>query len=329
VSTTARLRPARPARRAAAAAGTAPPRLACSVAVPGFALPPVLAAFEAECEAVDYFIAGADATASLPETKRDLDATLWQVRGLRHEAPPEGFALALAIAAAAAGIAVPALAVEPVPVADWLARTRRAFPAQPIGRRFWVHGTHERAPAPAGRIALAVDAGLAFGSGEHATTRGCLMAFEHVARRRPRPRRLLDLGCGSGILALAATKLLRRPVLASDIDAAAVATTRANARLNGVPGLVRALRADGWRAPALVRAAPYDLVFANILARPLAAMAATTARRLAPGGVAILSGLLAPQGRMVLAAHRRHGLALASATDIGAWRTLVLRRPAR
>ncbi|MCC7426102.1 MAG: 50S ribosomal protein L11 methyltransferase [Alphaproteobacteria bacterium] len=304
--------------------------LALSVRVPGHAVPLFVAAFEPHAEAVDYFLSRHDPAGNPPETVEDLDAAEWQVAALRRNAPPPALGLALAVAAAASGIAEPALVQARVPAADWLERTRRAFPPQPIGRRFWVQGTHEPGAPPAGRIALALDAGLAFGSGEHATTRGCLMAFERRAPRRPRPLRLLDMGTGSGILALAAAKWLRRRVLACDIERAAVATTRENAARNGVAPLVRAVAGNGWITPAVRKAAPYDLVFANILARPLTRMARALATRLAPGGVAILAGLLASQDRLVLAAHRRHGLVLAQApVTIGAWRILVVQKPAR
>ena len=178
----------------------------------------------------------------------------------------------------------------------------------------------------AGRIVLRLDAGVAFGSGEHGSTRGCLRALEGMAHRRP--RRILDLGTGSGILAMAAARLARRPVTGTDIDPWSVRTARENARRNGLGNRARFLRADGWSSPAIARGAPYDLVFANILARPLCAMARDLARHLAPGGTAILAGLLATQARMVLAAHRRPGLYLERVVGDGAWATLVLRRAA-
>ena len=152
-----------------------------------------------------------------------------------------------------------------------------------------------------------------------------LGALAASGRRFARP---LDLGCGSGILAIAAAKLWRVPVLASDVDANAVAVTRRNARLNGVAPLVRGVVADGWRSPTLRSQAPFDLVLANILARPLKRMAGDLARHLAPGGLAVLAGFLASDGTDVLAAHRTHGLRLVRAIDDATgWRTLVLRRP--
>ena len=140
-----------------------------------------------------------------------------------------------------------------------------------------------------------------------------------------RPRRILDLGTGSGILAMAAAKLLHRPVLGTDIDPWSVRVSTENARRNQLGRSVRFLRADGWSAPEIGRGAPYDLVFANILARPLCAMAHALAGHLSPGGTVILAGLLDTQARMVLAAHRRQGMRLERRISEGRWTTLVLR----
>jgi ribosomal protein L11 methyltransferase len=213
-----------------------------------------------------------------------------------------------------------------VPVGGWLARTKMAFPEQQIGQKFAVRGTHIVAPKIAGRITLVLDAGLAFGTGEHNSTRGCLVALERVARTC-RPRRVLDLGTGSGVLAIAAAKLMRVPVLATDIDARAARVARANARVNGVAKQIRSIQADGWKNPRISKQTPYELVFANILARPLCAMAHELAAHLAPGGVTILAGLLTSQANWVLAAHRLAGLALVFRVVDGAWTTLVLKRP--
>jgi ribosomal protein L11 methyltransferase len=175
---------------------------------------------------------------------------------------------------------------------------------------------------------LRLDAGLAFGSGEHGSTRGCLRAFEDVARTGHLAR-ILDLGTGSGILAIAASRLLHRPVIATDIEPWSVRVARQNARLNGVGPMIRVGLSPGWQGRAAREGAPYDLVFANILARPLCAMASSLAQHLAPGGRAILSGLLASQARMVLTAHRRQGLVLERAVQDGRWTTLVVRKKGR
>jgi len=225
----------------------------------------------------------------------------------------------LRLAATAAGGKILDLIEMPVPERDWLAENRRAFPPQRIGR-FLIHGSHWREKPPAGSIAIEIDAATAFGTGEHPSTRGCLIAFDRLARaqcfRRPR-----DIGTGSGILAIAAAKLLHRTVIASDVDPGSVAVARHHARRNGVAGLVRLNCAAGAG-----RSRGHDLVFANILARPLALMAGELARGVAPGGVAILSGLLQRQEPGVLAAYRVHGLVLKTRVVIDGWSTLVLRK---
>lgn len=279
--------------------------------LPEGAVPAFEAALQTVCATVGLF--------------RDEATDTWRVEGVREAgAGDDGLAGALALAAAVSGIEAPALLAAPVEAEGWLARTAAGFPEQPIGRRFLVRPTHLPDPRTHSRVVLRLDAGLAFGSGEHASTRGCLLALERIAHRRP--RRVLDLGTGSGILALAAAKLLRRPVLATDIEPWSVRVAAENARLNRAQGLVSARLADGWRHRAVRAGGPYDLVFANILARPLCAMARDLAAHLAPGGTAILAGLLGAQARMVLAAHRQQGLALDARHDVGAWTTLVVRR---
>ena len=165
--------------------------------------------------------------------------------------------------------------VAPVAAADWLARTAEGFPAQPIGR-FWVHGSHIAGPPPAGTLPIRLDAGLAFGSGEHASTQGCLLALERLASRR-RFRRILDLGCGSGILAIAAARLWPARVIAADNDPVAVGVARANALSNGVGHRIRALASEGYRNPLVRAGGPYELIVANILADPLCELARATA----------------------------------------------------
>jgi ribosomal protein L11 methyltransferase len=283
-----------------------------SVTVPADALENFEAALGAVCRAVSFF--------------HDEDKNLWDIQGVKERGAYEDeLVSALAVAEFLSGH-TPVIVRSLVPVGGWLARTASAFPEQKIGRRFLVRGTHISASPIPGRITLTLDAGLAFGTGEHNSTRGCLMALERIAYRRP--GRILDLGTGSGILAIAAAKLLHRPVLATDIDARAARVAAANARLNGVGAKIRAIKADGWMDKTIKRHAPYDLVFANILARPLCAMAHELAKNLQPGGTVILAGLLGVQARWVLSAHRRAGLVLESRINDGAWTTLVLRSPA-
>ncbi len=279
------------------------------VEVPDAAVEAYEAALSTACATVGFFFA-------------DEARGIWRVEGVRDQADDDsGLLDALALAAIVTGAPVP-LMRGPTEAEGWVARTLETFPQLLVGQRFAVRGTHEDAPPVPGRVTLTLDAGLAFGSGEHGSTRGCLVALERVARRRP--RRVLDLGTGSGILAMAAAKLLRRPVLATDIEPWSVRVAGQNATANGVGRLVRPVLADGWRSRAVRHAAPYDLVLANILARPLCRMARDLATHLAPGGQAILSGLLNSQARTVLAAHRRQGLRLEFTVQDGLWTTLVL-----
>lgn len=226
------------------------------------------------------------------------------------------------LAASAAGGEVLALSEDAVAERDWLAETRRAFPPLTIGR-FLVHGSHWRPPARTGAITVEIDAASAFGTGEHPSTAGCLIAFDRMARRQ-RFTRPLDIGTGSGILAIAAAKRLQRTVRASDIDAASVRVARHHVRRNGVAALVRVDCAPGFRGRAL-KGQRYDLIFANILARPITQMARDLSRAIAPGGVAVLSGLLRRQEALVLAAYRLRRLHLDRRIAIDGWSTLVMR----
>lgn len=248
----------------------------------------------------------------------------WRIEAVRDaQADQDALQAALALAAGLTGHEAP-LTRHATESEGWLARTVEAFPEQEIGRRFLIRPTHV-APRPTyGRIALTLDAGLAFGSGEHASTQGCLMALERLPRKLPR---VLDLGTGSGILAMGAAKLWHVKALASDLDPWSVRVTRENAAINRLAPRLRAVLATGYAHNAITRGAPYDLIFANILARPLCAMACDLAAHLRPGGRAILAGLLGKQVRMVLAAHRRAGLVLERRISLDPWATLVLRKP--
>ena len=280
------------------------------VEVPESAVEPFEAALAAVCRTIGLFLT-------------DENQRIWTIEGVRRPGEREAELVSgLALAALVTG-ENPSLRRRPTEPGGWLARTQSAFPEQLVGRRFAVRGTHLGPGGVTGRITLRLDAGVAFGSGEHASTRGCLRALERVAYRKP--RRLLDLGCGSGILAMAAAKLLHRRVIATDIDAWSVRVARENAVANGLRGLLDCRLATGWQ-PAARAGAPYDLVFANILARPLCAMAKDLAANLGPGGTAILAGLLASQARMVLAAHRHAGLRLEFSLSEGPWTTLVVRK---
>jgi ribosomal protein L11 methyltransferase len=266
----------------------------------------VAAAFADECETVSIF-------------EKD-DA--WRVEGLARDKPNLALIEALLLAALGEGAA---LSLDRVAPRDWLAENQASFPAIRVGRWF-IHGSHDRVPVPAGRIEIVIDAATAFGTGEHATTRGCLLALDRIAKSGFQKKMVLDMGCGTGILGIAATRRLHRKVLACDIDPEAARVTRVNARRNQVAGWIEARTTAGYRGRDLRRRRPFDLVFANILARPLMVMAPELKRALAPGGVAILSGLLARQEAAVLAAHRAQGLFLVARIAVEGWHTLVVAR---
>lgn len=223
---------------------------------------------------------------------------------------------------AAAGVAAPDITIEALPELDWVAESQKALPAIEAGP-FYVYGTHVVDPPPAGRIPLLIDANAAFGTGRHESTRGCLLALAALAEERRMPR-ALDMGCGSGILAIAVAKLWGGSVLAVDNDAGAVRVALENARLNGVAAQIEARYGDGYQVAAVGRGGPYDLIVENILADAICTMAPGLRRHLAPGGIAVLSGLLAEQAADVLAAHAP--LRLSREWRFGAWVTLVLER---
>ncbi len=244
---------------------------------------------------------------------------------LQEEPEETALRACLASAAETAGTAVPEAQIAALADTDWVAESQSNLPAIRAGR-FYLHGSHVTTPPPPASIPLLIDANVAFGTGRHETTRGCLLALEGLAKAGFRPRRLLDLGCGSGILALGMAQLWRRPVLAADNDPAAVAVARINARINRSARWVRPLVSEGYRHRLLKAAGPFDLIVANILAEPLAAMAAELRAHLAPGGRAVLSGLLIGQERLVLNPHRAQGLRLLRRLQLAEWSTLVLRR---
>jgi ribosomal protein L11 methyltransferase len=250
------------------------------------------------------------------------DGELWRVEVMHRGAPDEQeLAARLAQLAERSGIARIDLTVAPLATTNWLARAAESFTPRRIGR-FWVRGSHVREATPEGAIAIQLDPGLAFGSGEHESTQGCLLALDELARRR-RFRCGLDVGCGSGILSIAAAKCWPAQVLAVDDDPDAVAVAGANALKNGVGHRVRAAPSDGYRSRQVRSGGPYDLVLANILADPLCDMARDLARHLAPGGTAILAGLFDLQAARVVDAHRSAGLRLHRRLDLGIWTTLV------
>ncbi len=217
--------------------------------------------------------------------------------------------------------------ISTLPDTDWVRHSLEGLAPVAAGR-FFLHGSHDRARRRSGGVPLEIDAGTAFGTGHHGTTAGCLLAFDSILKRRT-PRRILDLGCGTGVLAIAAAKATRRKTLATDIDPEAVRVTRLNARLNGVGPLIAAATAPGLKHGKIADSAPYDLIFANILARPLISLAQGLRSILAPGGNLILSGLTRDQVRWVLAAYRNRGLIGSQTLFLGNWAILTLSLPTK
>ncbi|WP_340115427.1 50S ribosomal protein L11 methyltransferase [Pelagibius sp. 7325] len=231
----------------------------------------------------------------------------------------------LAIACEIADIATPpAYSLDKLPEVDWVAESQKALPPILAGR-FRIRGSHVTEPAPPGAVDLLIDANAAFGTGRHETTRGCLLALQDIAKRRP-VSLILDMGCGSGVLAMAAAKLWPCRVLGVDNDAPSIRVAAENLKANGVVDAVTLLCGDGFRDARVRQAGPYDLILANILAEPLCRMAEDVKRHLAPGGLVILSGLLTTQERQVTARYRAAGLVLVTRYRLAEWSTLVLKR---
>ena len=257
---------------------------------------------------------------------------------------PDEAAVRVLIASAVGRAAADALAFETLTPTDWVRKSLEGLAPVEAGR-FVVHGAHDRARVRANRTSIEIEAALAFGTGHHGTTRGCLLALDRIvkARRRRRsnsagstlPRKperrtvVLDIGTGTGVLAIAAAKALRRPVVASDIDARAVTIARDNARINRVGAVVEVVHAAGVLTAPFRARAPYGLIFANILLDPLKALATPMARLVAPNGLLVLSGLLTAQAGAALASYRARGLALVRRVMLEGWATLILVRPAR
>jgi len=215
------------------------------------------------------------------------------------------------------------ITVAPLPDQDWIRLSQEGLPPVRAGR-FFVYGAHDAGTVPHGVIPMKIEAGLAFGTGHHETTALCLAVLSDLANKRAF-RNVLDLGCGTGLLAIGAAKLWKRSVLASDIDPVAVEVTRDNARANGVGPLIRAVTADGLTNPILANGAPYDLLIANILAGPLTQLAPSIIKALAPGAMLVLSGLLRNQEALVTSFYR--DLRFIGRRRAGPWSALVLEKP--
>ena len=241
----------------------------------------------------------------------------WSVESLCERRPA-----AKPIQAALQAIGAPPASIDYIAPRNWVAETQRLLAPIRAGR-FFVHGAHFDGLPPRGTVPLQIEASIAFGTGRHETTRGCLLALDRLARGGRRFKRPLDLGCGSGILALAMARLWDASVLAADNDAAAVAVARENMRINGGAERVRVVKSNGFAAAALNRGAPFDLIAANILARPLCRLARGFASHLAPRGIAVLSGLMTDQEPAVIAAQERQGLRLCRRDRLGDWSVLA------
>jgi ribosomal protein L11 methyltransferase len=235
---------------------------------------------------------------------------------------PDQTAVRDLVALTAGDAAADTLRFEAVEAKDWVRASLDALAPVAAGR-FVVHGAHDRERVAPNKIGIEIEAALAFGTGHHGTTLGCLVLLDDVLRRLS-PKRVLDLGTGTGVLGIAAARALRKHVLASDIDRRAVIVARGNARLNGAGAQVEVVLAKGFGAPQFAARGPFDLVLANILANPLKGLAAPMRRHLAPGAVVILSGLLPPQANGVIAAYRCAGLQLRKRIERGGWTTLLL-----
>jgi ribosomal protein L11 methyltransferase len=247
-------------------------------------------------------------------------------KGWRMETIAEAKPEAAAVRAALKPLGVTAR-IDKVPQRDWVAESRKGL--QPIeAGPFFIHGEHDRDKRPKQGIALEIDAGMAFGTGRHETTMGCLKALLRLEKTH-RFKRILDVGTGTGILAFAAWHLFRQPVIAGDNDKDAVRVARENAGINGLQKRIRVVASDGYKAKAIRDRAPYDLITANILANPLVALAPDLARNLARNGRAVLSGLLKTQEKDVLAAHRAVGLEPDFRIRLGDWSVLVLKKGRR
>ena len=236
--------------------------------------------------------------------------------------PPDQERIRSLVAVAASDDIAQTIVFDTVAAKDWVKASLEGLVPVAAGR-FIVHGQHDRAHVPPNKLGIEIEAALAFGTGHHGTTRGCLLLLDQVLRSKM-PRRVLDLGAGTGVLAIAAAKALRRKVLASDIDPRSAIVARENAVLNGVGNLIVSICATGFSAPQFRSRAPFDLVMANILANPLRHRAPAMAAHLAPEAMVILSGLLPHQTRGVIGTYRTQGLVLVRQIRIDGWCSLLM-----
>ena len=238
--------------------------------------------------------------------------------------PPDQTSIRELVGLAAGDDVAQDITFDTVEAKDWVKATLEELVPVRAGR-FIVHGHHDRARIPPNKLGIEIEAALAFGTGHHGTTRGCLLLLDEVLKAYL-PRRVLDLGTGTGVLAIAAARALQIKVLASDIDPLSVRVAHENARLNRTGDLVETIQAVGFSAPQFAARGPFDLVLANILANPLRQMATAMAGHLAPSALVILSGLLPHQAQAVIAAYRGRGLVLKRHIQIEGWSSLLMRK---
>jgi ribosomal protein L11 methyltransferase len=269
----------------------------------------------------DIFVETFDPTETAAAAFEEPDGTTWAVE-IYFADPPDETNMRELIAAVSDDETARSARFEQIAKQVWVQNALAGLRPVRAGRLV-VHGSHDRGGLRANDVSVEIEAALAFGTGHHGTTLGCLRMLDGVLKRR-RPQRIIDVGCGTGVLAIAAARLLRQTVACGDIDPVAVETARANALANAVGAYVRPVVASGLRHPALT--GHYDLIFANILARPLRLLAPSIAKAAADGAELVLSGLLGRDVAGVLSAYRGQGFALAQRIDIDGWATLLLRR---
>ena len=243
---------------------------------------------------------------------------LWEVGGYFTEAPDEAALAVLAVAFEAKPFVVSEL-----PETDWVAHVRRELAPVEAGR-FFVYGSHDAEKLPEGRIPLLIEAAMAFGTGHHGTTLGCLKALDYLLDTGFSATKVADIGCGTAVLAMAAARVWDGDIIASDIDQVAVDVAEANLRANDMAGQVHCVEAAGFDHPDLQARAPYDLIFANILKGPLVALSPEIAANLRVGGYAILSGILNEQADDVISVYLQNEFNLVKNDKIGEWTTLIL-----
>lgn len=281
--------------------------------------------FTCPMEQADALAGALDPYSLAVSTYETRDETIWTVEATAIVQPSLAeVQSSLSVIATLFGYEVPQVYVEPLPDTDWLEATWKNFPPREIGP-FYVYGSHSKAPVPDSLIGLEVNAATAFGSGEHETTTGCLLALAKL-KETLHFTNPLDMGCGSGILAMATAKLWNVPVTAADNDPESVRVTIENAQMNGCQDLITAIVSEGFANQEVIQRGPFDLIVANILAKPLCFMAQDMVNNMTSGGKIILSGLLIRQQEEVTQAYMEAGAQLVDHIHINDWAALILEK---